>query len=89
MNSRQRILVIANRNRGLKARGRVGDANPLQAIEDALADYPANEIVIATHPAGESHWLERGLIEKARTRFDIPVSHVVSRHGLVEAAVAA
>jgi hypothetical protein len=77
------------RHRGLSVRGHVGDANPLLAIEDALVDYPATEIVIATHPAGKSHWLERGLIEKARARVEIPVIHVVSNYGRLDPAVAA
>lgn len=81
--------VAQLRSRGLDARGQVGDASPLLAIEDALAVYPATEIVIATHPLGQSHWLERGLIEKARAHFDVPVIHVVSSHGLVEEARAA
>lgn len=81
--------VAQLRNRGLRVHGHVGDSNPMLAIEDALAEYPATEIVIATHPRGESHWLERRLIEKARARFDLPVIHVVSSHGLVEEALAA
>jgi hypothetical protein len=81
--------VAQLRNRGLRVRGYVGDTNPMLAIQDALADYPATEIVIATHPPGPSHWLERGLIEKARARFDVPVIHVVSSYGVEEAAVAA
>lgn len=59
------------------------------AIADALAHFAASEIVIATHPAGYSNWLERGLIEKARARFAVPVTHLVSRYGLVEEAAAA
>ena len=61
----------------------MGDANPLLAIADALADFRASEIVIATHPVGESNWLERGLIEKAAARFDLPITHLVSSYGLV------
>src|SRR5581483_10976798 len=41
------------------ATGRVGDANPLVAIEDALREFAADEIVIATHPPDRSPWLER------------------------------
>lgn len=81
--------VAQLRNRGLTAHGHVGDTNPLLAIEDALAVYPATEIVIATHPAGQSHWLERGLIEKAKARFGVPITHVVSGYGLTQEAVAA
>jgi hypothetical protein len=67
----------------------VGDANPLLAIADALAEFPATEIVIATHPPGHSHWLERGLIDKAQVQFDLPIAHVVSTYGASPAAVAA
>ncbi|MHB8470025.1 MAG: hypothetical protein ACYDCH_09760 [Gaiellaceae bacterium] len=62
---------------GLQVRGEVGDAEPLQAIEDALRTFGADEIVISTHPEGRSHWLEQGLVEEARRRFTPPVAHVV------------
>jgi hypothetical protein len=70
------------REHGVSARGEVGDANPLLAIADALAGFAASEIVIATHPEGRSNWLERGLIEKATVRFDLPITHLVSSYGL-------
>jgi hypothetical protein len=71
------LAVAALRVRGIAARGEIGDANPLLAIEDALAAFAADEIVIATLPPGRSSWLERGLIEKA-ARFGLPVAHLVS-----------
>ena len=86
---RVQSAVAQLRNRGVSARGRVGDANPILAIADALADFPATEIVIATHPPGRSHWLERGLIEKARAQFELPITHIVSAYGAAPAAVAA
>jgi rubrerythrin len=62
----------------VQAKGRVGDANPIIAAEDALREFPADEIVIATHPPAESTWLERGIVEKARRRFSPAlVTHVV------------
>jgi len=69
--------------RGVEAIGVVGDADPLQAIEDTLPLYAPLEIVISTYPEGKSNWLERGIVERARERFDVPVSHVVSRYGLM------
>src|SRR4029079_9454614 len=36
-----------------------------------------DELVISTHPPGRSHWLERGGVDKARERFELPVTHVV------------
>jgi hypothetical protein len=77
------FAVAELRERGIGARGEVGDSNPLLAIADALAEFPASEIVIATHPEGRSNWLERGLIEKATARFDLPITHLVSSYGLV------
>ena len=62
---------------GIHARGEIGDADPLQAMEDTLRTFGADEIVISTHPPGRSHWLEQGIVEGARARFDVPVSHVV------------
>ena len=60
-----------------RARGEIGDGDPLQALEDALREFPADEIVVSTHPPGRSHWLELGVVESARMRYDVPVTHVV------------
>jgi Universal stress protein family len=65
------------REAGVDATGEVGDGDPVQAIEDALRTFGADEIVISTHPEGRSHWLERGVVERARDRFAVPITHVV------------
>jgi hypothetical protein len=65
------------RQNGVEASGQVGDGDPLQAIEDALRTFGADEIVISTHPEGRSNWLERGVVENARRRFAVPIHHVV------------
>jgi hypothetical protein len=65
------------RDGGVDARGEVGDAEPLQAMEDALRLFGADEIIISTHPEGRSHWLEKGIVETARERFAVPITHVV------------
>jgi hypothetical protein len=62
---------------GVEARGEIGDGDPLQAIEDALRTFGADEIIISTHPAGRSRWFERGVVERARERFAVPITHVV------------
>ena len=62
---------------GVAARGEVGDGDPIQAIEDALRTFGADEIIISTHPPGRSNWLERGVVERARERFAVPITHVV------------
>ena len=77
------------RERGISARGEVGDANPLIAIADALANFSATEIVIATHPPAQSNWLEDRLVERATSRFNLPITHLISTHGLVQQGIAA
>jgi hypothetical protein len=65
------------REGGVNARGEVGDSEPLQAMEDALRTFGADEIIVSTHPEGRSHWLEKGIVQAARERFVVPITHVV------------
>jgi GABA permease len=67
----------AMRAAGLQVEGEIGDGDPIQAIEDAVRTFQPDELVISTHPEGRSHWLERGVVEKARERFAVPITHVV------------
>jgi hypothetical protein len=69
--------VAAMRSTGLEVEGEVGDGDPIQAIEDAVRTFRPDELIVSTHPPGRSHWLERGVVGKARERFDIPLTHVV------------
>ena len=62
---------------GVEARGEVGDSDPLQAIDDAMRIFDADELVVSTHPPGRSNWLERDLITVARERYDLPLADVV------------
>jgi GABA permease len=66
------------RAEGFDANGHVGDMVPLAAIEDALVEFPADTIVISTHPESRSRWLKKDLVEKARAKFERHVVHVVS-----------
>jgi GABA permease len=69
--------LASMRAAGLAAEGEIGDGDPIQAIEDAVRTFQPDELVISTHPVGRSHWLERGVVDKARERFALPVTHVV------------
>jgi GABA permease len=62
---------------GIDARGEVGDGDPLVAIDDAVRTFGPDEIVISTHPPGKSNWLERGVVDAVRSRYDVEVTHVV------------
>ena len=69
--------LAALRRAGIQARGEVGDSDPNLAIRDALARFPAEEVIISTHPEGRSTWLEKNVVERAREEIDQPITHVV------------
>jgi hypothetical protein len=72
---------------GLDASGVVGDPNvALGAIEDELRTSGADEVIVSTHPPGQSNWLETGIVDRLREELDIPVTHLVVH---LEAAPAA
>ena len=56
---------------------RVGDSDPLKAIEDALRTFPADELIVVTLPDEDAAWLEKGSGEKALNRFSLPVTHLI------------
>jgi GABA permease len=62
---------------GVSARGEVGARDPIRAADDALREFPADEVVFATHPGADANWLEQGVVEVARARYDVPVTNVV------------
>jgi hypothetical protein len=62
---------------GVDATGDTGESDPVLALQDALATYPADRIVLFTHPDGERNWLEEGVVDEARERFDVPVEQIV------------
>jgi hypothetical protein len=55
----------------------VGDPDPVQAIEDALRQWPAQEVLVVTRPGDEAGWLEKDSAEEASQRFGVPVTHLV------------
>jgi hypothetical protein len=55
----------------------VGDTDPVQAIEDALREFPADELLVVTRPGEDANWLEEDTASEAFARFDLPVTHLV------------
>jgi hypothetical protein len=54
----------------------VGDTDPVQAIEDALRTFPADEVLVVTRPDDDAGWLEQDSAEAARERFGVPVTRL-------------
>ena len=57
---------------GVDAAGDTGESEPGVAIQDALATFPADRIVIFRH-AGEKDYLENEGLADAEERFGVPV----------------
>jgi hypothetical protein len=56
--------------------GDTGEADPLLALQDALATFPADEVVIFMRPEGDRNWAEGDLLEQARDQLSVPVRHM-------------
>ena len=55
----------------------VGDSDPVQAIEDALRTFQADEIVLVTRSDDEAGWLEKDADAEVSERFGIPLTRLV------------
>ena len=64
------------REHGVRAHGSLGDADPVHAVADALYRFPAEEIVICLEEPERARWLHRGVVERTRKRFAIPVTEI-------------
>jgi hypothetical protein len=72
--------LAALRETGLRAHGLVVDADPVDAVRDALAtlEPPPTSIVVSTHPEARSGWLRRDVVSQIRKLAGgLPVEHVV------------
>jgi len=70
----ERVAAFVDRleQSGVHAEGRVGDADPLLAIADALPTFPADEIVVAAQPERSTRFADE-LVSRARDRFGLPI----------------
>src|SRR5215217_4138199 len=73
----QQETVERMEEEGIDAAGDTGESDPLLALQDALQTFPADEIVLFTHADDRSNWLEQGVVDEARERFERPVRHLI------------
>lgn len=60
----------------LDAHGEISDVDPLEAIEDAVATFAPDQIVISTASERSVHGLDPRLATAVRKRFALPVSQL-------------
>jgi GABA permease len=68
--------AIAQAAPSQQTEAREGDPDPVKAIEDALREFGADEVLLITRPDEEATWLEKGIRETVRDRFSLPVTHL-------------
>jgi hypothetical protein len=73
--SAEAATVSSLRNEGVEAAGDVGDSEPATAIQDALATFKADRIVIFSHPEGDRDYREDLAPAEGESRWGVPVTH--------------
>lgn len=57
----------------------MGDYRPLRALDSAVETFDPDQIVIATLPPELSIWQRFDVVDRARSQFKVPVTHVVAK----------
>ena len=60
---------------GVDAAGDTGEADPALAVQDALATFEADHVVVFSHPEGERDYRENEDLSNVAKRFDVPLTH--------------
>jgi GABA permease len=66
------------RSENLEAEGTMGDFRPFRALADAVDTFRPDQIIIATLPLEESVWHRFEVVDRARSQYQVPVTHVVA-----------
>jgi len=66
--------AVALRNDGVAANSTTGESEPLLALQDALATFPADRIVIFMRDGDDQRYREDDVCGEAQRRFDVPVT---------------
>ncbi|MFT4231669.1 MAG: amino acid permease, partial [Leucobacter sp.] len=70
--------LAAMRAEDLDVQGALGDFRPLRALDEAVAEFRPDQIVISSLPEDLSAWLRYDVVDRAREKYpDLPVTHIV------------
>jgi hypothetical protein len=62
---------------GVNAAGDTGESEPAVALQDALATFPADRILVFSHPEGDRDYREDKGLADVEERLGVPVTHAV------------
>ncbi len=66
--------------------GKVGDPDPIAAVQDEVNFASYDEIVVSTLPGGISKWLKLDLPHRVERSTGLPTTHVVAHEAKVPSA---
>jgi 4-hydroxyphenylpyruvate dioxygenase-like putative hemolysin len=66
----------ALRERGVQARATTGESDPLLAMQDALATYQADRVLVFAREEEGARYREEDVLGEAQRRFGVPVTEV-------------
>src|SRR4051794_17702061 len=64
------------RSEGAQARATTGEAEPLLALQDALAAFPADRVLVFVREGDAARYREDDVVGEAERRFGVPVTEV-------------
>jgi hypothetical protein len=62
------------RSEGVRTRAVTGESEPLLALQDALATFPADRILVFVRPEDRQRYREDDVAGEAQRRFGVPVT---------------
>jgi hypothetical protein len=62
---------------GIDAAGDTGESEPALALQDALATFPADHVVVFSHPEDDRDYREDEGLAEAEERIGVPVTHAL------------
>jgi hypothetical protein len=68
--------AAALREGGAQARATTGESEPLLALQDALATFPADRVVVFVRDEDAARYREDDVVGEAERRFGVPVTEV-------------
>jgi GABA permease len=74
----ERAVERLRREEALEIQGKVGDPDPVAAVEDAVNFDSYDEIIVSTLPTHLSKWLKLDLPHRVERATGLPVRHVIA-----------
>jgi glycine/D-amino acid oxidase-like deaminating enzyme len=68
--------AAALRERGVQARATTGESEPLVALQDALATYQADRVLVFARKDEGARYREDDVLGEAQRRFRVPVTEI-------------